>query len=50
MTLDEVIEVQTEIIELQNRLIRDFAAATNVDLAYNEEVNRIEKLKKKLEV
>lgn len=50
MTLQEVIETQAKIIEMQNRLNQDLAAALNVDLAYNEEVRRIEELKKKLEV
>lgn len=50
MTLQEVIESQAEIIELQNKLVRTLAAGLNVDLAYNEEVRRIEELKKKLEV
>lgn len=50
MTLQEVIETQAKIIEMQNQLNQDLAAALNVDLAYNEEVRRIEELKKKLEV
>lgn len=48
MTLDEVIETQSEIIDCQNKLIRNLAAFVNVDLAYNEESERIEKLKEKL--
>lgn len=47
MTLDEVIETQAEIIDRQNRLIRNLAAAVNVDLAYNDEMKRIEELKTK---
>lgn len=50
MTLQEVIENQAEIIELQNKLVLTLAAGLNVDLAYNEEVRRIEEIKKKLEV
>ena len=48
MTLDEVIETQAEIIDLQNQLIRHFAAGLNVDLAYNAEMKRIEELKEKV--
>lgn len=50
MTLDEIIETQSEIIDCQNKLIRSLATFVNVDLAYNEEMKRIKKLKKKLEV
>lgn len=48
MTLQEVIEKQAEIIELQNQLIRKFGAALNLELSYNDEVERIRKLKEKL--
>lgn len=48
MTLQEVIEKQAEIIELQNQLIRKFGAALNLELSYNDEVERIQKLKEKL--
>ena len=48
MTLQEVIEKQAEIIELQNQLIRKFGAALNIELSYNDEVERIRKLKEKL--
>lgn len=48
MTLDEVIETQSEIIDLQNQLILNLAAAVNVDLAYNAEMKRIEELKEKV--
>lgn len=48
MTLDEVIETQSEIIDLQNQLIRNLAAGCNVDLAYNAEMKRIEELKEKV--
>ena len=48
MTLEEVIETQTEIISLQNALIQNLAAALNVELAYNEEAERIAKLKENL--
>ena len=48
MTLDEVIETQSEIIDLQNQLIRHLAAGFNVDLAYNAEMKRIEELKEKV--
>ena len=50
MTLEEVIETQTEIIRLQNALIQNLAAAMNVELAYNEEAERIAKLKGTLEI
>lgn len=49
MTLEEVIETQAEIISLQNVLIQNLAAAMNVELAYNEEAERIAKLKGTLE-
>ena len=49
MTLEEVIETQAEIISLQNALIQNLAAALNVELAYNEEAERIAKLKEILE-
>lgn len=49
MTLDEAIETQGEIIELQSRLIQKLAAAFSVELAYNEEAERIAKLKETLE-
>ena len=49
MSLEEVIETQAEIIELQNALIQNLAAALNVELAYNEEAERIAKLKGTLE-
>ncbi len=49
MTLDEIIETQSAIIELQSKLIRELGAVLNVDLAYNEEARRIEELKEKLE-
>lgn len=48
MSLEEVIETQSEIIELQNVLIQNLAAALNVELAYNEEAERIAKLKENL--
>lgn len=48
MTLDEIIETQSEIIDLQNQLIRNLAAGFNVDLAYNAEMKRIEELKEKV--
>ena len=48
MSLEEVIETQGEIIELQNVLIQNLAAALNVELAYNEEAERIAKLKENL--
>ena len=48
MTLQEVIEKQAEIIELQNHLIRKFGAALNLELSYNDEVERIRKLKEKI--
>lgn len=48
MTLQEVIEKQAEIIDLQNQLIRKFGAALNLELSYNDEVERIRKLKEKL--
>lgn len=48
MTLDEVIETQSEIIDLQNQLIRNLAAGFNVDLAYNAEMKHIEELKEKM--
>lgn len=48
MTLQEVIEKQAEIIELQNQPIRKFGAALNLELSYNDEVERIRKLKEKL--
>lgn len=48
MTLQEVIEKQAEIIELQNQFIRKFGAALNLELSYNDEVERIRKLKEKL--
>lgn len=50
MTLQEVIEKQAEIIDLQNKLVLTLAAGLNIDLAYNEEMARIEELKKKLGV
>lgn len=49
MTLDEIIETQSTIIELQSKLIRELSAVLNVDLDYNEEARRIEELKEKLE-
>ncbi len=48
MSLDEVIETQSTIIDLQNQLIRRFGAALNLELSYNDEVERIRKLKEKL--
>ena len=48
MTLQEVIEKQAEIIDLQNQLIRKFGAALNLELSYNDEVERIRRLKEKL--
>lgn len=48
MTLQEVIENQAEIIDLQNQLIRKFGAALNLELSYNDEVERIRRLKGKL--
>lgn len=48
MTLQEVIEKQAEIIGLQNQLIRKFGAALNLELSYNDEVERIRRLKEKL--
>lgn len=48
MTLDEVIETQSEIIDCQNKLVRTMAAALNVDLAYNEEMKHIEELREKV--
>lgn len=48
MSLEEVIETQAEIIELQNALIQNLAAAMNIELAYNEEAERIAKLKENL--
>lgn len=48
MSLDEVIETQSTIIDLQNQLIRRFGAALNLELSYNDEVKRIRKLKEKL--
>ena len=48
MTLQEVIEKQAEIIELQNQLICKFGAALNLELSYNDEVERIRNLKEKL--
>lgn len=48
MTLQEVIEKQAEIIEQQNQLIRKFGAVLNLELSYNDEVERIRKLKEKL--
>lgn len=49
MSLEEVIETQSEIISLQNALIQNLAAAMNIELAYNEEAERIAKLKGTLE-
>ncbi len=49
MSLEEVIETQSEIIELQNALIQRLASALNLELAYNEEAERIKKLKETLE-
>ena len=48
MSLDEIIETQATIIDLQNKLIRKFGAALNLALSYNDEVERIRKLKEKL--
>lgn len=48
MSLDEIIETQSTIIDLQNQLIRRFGAALNLELSYNDEVERIRKLKEKL--
>ena len=49
MSLEEVIETQGEIIELQNALIQKLASALNLELAYNDEMERIAKLKGTLE-
>lgn len=49
MSLEEVVETQSEIIELQNTLIQKLASALNLELAYNEEAGRIAKLKEALE-
>ena len=48
MSLDEIIETQSTIIDLQNKLIRKFGAALNLELSYNDEVERIRRLKEKL--
>ena len=48
MSLDEIIETQSTIIDLQNQLIRKLCAALNLELSYNDEVERIRKLKEKL--
>lgn len=48
MSLDEIIETQSTIIDLQNQLIRKFGAALNLELSYNDEVERIRRLKEKL--
>ncbi len=48
MTTEEVIETQSEIIELQNALIQRLATALNLELAYNEEMGRIKALKETL--
>lgn len=50
MTQEEITEILCQIIEMQNGVIKNLAAALHVDLAYNDEVKRIERLKKKLEV
>lgn len=50
MTLEEVIETQSEIIDCQNKLIMKLATDLNIELAYSEEITRITKLKKELEV
>lgn len=48
MSLDEIIETQSTIIDLQNQLIRKFGTALNLELSYNDEVERIRRLKEKL--
>ena len=48
MSLDEIIETQSTIIDLQNQLIRKFGAALYLELSYNDEVERIRRLKEKL--
>lgn len=48
MSLDEIIETQSTIIDLQNQLIRKLGAALNLELSYNDKVERIRGLKEKL--
>ena len=48
MSLDEIIETQSTIIYMQNQLIRKFGAALNLELSYNDEVERIRKLEEKV--
>lgn len=49
MPLEEVIETQAEIISLQSELIHKLASALHLELAYNEEAEKITKLMEKLE-
>lgn len=50
MQTSEIIEIQAQIIELLNRLVREMAMTIGQTEAWDKEMDQLKKLKQKLEV